>query len=349
MSDEAKAVEQPVVSDNGMPSVEDVVALFKERGVETFGEPVGLGEPEPAIVARPVDGELPDEAPVTEAETEEEGAEEEAVEEVAAAPEPTPVPRPKSADYAELLERRKEYESRSNEFTTKEIAAQKRAEELALELEALKGRKPKNPMEALKASGFSYEELTSQVLGGYEEPTPDPIEEKLSPLKSELAEAKKLIDELNTRIRQKEQSELQKSAENAKNTVINSIKEVTDSAEEFEYIRSIGDEAYEAVNTFMLEYWNQYKTALDINEACAIIEKQYEKRLSRLWESERLRKKHGLGKETPKESASEKPAPKPRKTLTNSGTSSAPAKPALNGMTKSQQQEEIAKMLIFND
>ena len=354
--------------DNELPSVDDVVAAFAERGVTSFAgdggeEPVVV---EPQVTATEVELGRPDPVPVEEpkVETPEDGGQASTLpenggepvvdsEKAEEKPEPTPVEQPKasSAKYLEFLDQQAGLKQSNAGLEGAKAEAEKQVESLQAEVEKLKAGAPTDPMEALTRAGFSYEDATKMVLQGWEPPKVDPVDEKLAPLQKQLGEAQALIKTLNDKIAQNEQIELQKAAEAARVSSLQSIRDIAKDAEdEFPHITGFGDAAYENVNNLMLQYYQQYQVALDIKEACAIIESKYEEMLGPAFKSERLRKKYGFSEEPKKESTSEaKPEESSRKTLTNTRSSSAPASPRLGEMSDLQAQAEVAKMLKFID
>lgn len=339
--------------ENELPSVEDVVASLAERGITSFDG--GESETPEVITESPVEEAVDEEAAAVAPESAEGGefaggelSEGETTTEEAVV-EPVPVERPSSSQYVDFLERQREINEREHTLDTRKVEAEDRVKALQDELEALKGApKPKSPMEALRSQGYTYEEATEQILGGWKEPEVDPVDEKVGAVKAELAETQKLVQQLTQKLQEREQQDLHARAQQAKENTISMIRDVSAEAD-FAYINSVGDAGYEAVNDLMVEYWNTYKTALDIKDACAIIDEQYEKMFGGLFQSEKLLKARGLSKVAQNE-PKQKEAPKvERKTLTNKRTASAPARNQVDGMSNLEAQDEIAKMLVFKD
>lgn len=352
-------------NEEALPSVDDVVAAMAERGITTFasgdaGEVVDVPEVEitpedlqveavgEEIAAEESgadgDGDSQSETlPEAEPETQEVGGEN-------VSDEPVPVARPSSSQYVDFLERQREINERAHTLDTRKIEAEDRVKALQEELDAFKSKpKPQSPMEALRAQGYTYEEATEQILGGWEPPKVDPVDEKVGAVQSELAKTQELVQQLTAKLQEREQADLQARALQAKEAVLGDIREIS-SESEFEYLNSVGDAAYEAVNNLMLEYYNTYKTALDIKDACAIIDEQYAQMFGGLFKSEKLLKAQGLSKAAVEnEQKQEAAKPAARKTLTNKRTASAPARNQVDSMSNLEAQDEVAKMLVFKD
>lgn len=197
------------------------------------------------------------------------------------APKVEPKKDPAAARFAALSRREREIRQRETEITARAEAAEKRAKE-AEEL-ATRVRGAKRPTEAMRALGFSMEDITMDAMGGYKEKEPDPVDlklgERLSPLEKELADTKVILTKQNQLL-----EEIQaERAENARRAVRSEIA-ATASREGHEVIQAIGDDAYTMVQNVITHFFQQNHKVLSYSEACARVEQYYTDYVSALVE-----------------------------------------------------------------
>lgn len=346
-----------MVPENGLPTLEEVAAQFMKEGtadpvtepdtvthtkVDPDGEPAKK-EPIPSN-EDPADlkPSLEDEADRIEKEAQ------------ADAEAKKPVKRdPAAARFAALAKRDREVRQRAQEAEQRQAAIEAR-ERAIQERESRLAAAKKHPLDLLKEHGYTYQDATQAVLGGYTPKEPDPtdakLDERLSPMAAEFAEMKKTLAERDAVL-----SELQRRAvESAQREVRQSIE--TAAVESgCEFITKIGDEAYVLVQDVISEHYKKYKRILNYSEACGRVEKYYEDRFEKLASAPKVQSRLAPTTEkNPKAPSSKTPVNPPAKespkTLTQSLSSGGNrAKIDVDKLNKHEAIEYLTTQLRFID
>lgn len=336
---------------DGMPSIADIVSRFTGGGAKDAPTPAHEAAPaEPS--GKGGTATDPNLAPV------EPSAEEKPVEAAAAAPETKPAPAPKvepkkdpaSSRFAALTRKEKEIRQQSQEVEQrrKEFEAREQAlKERESRWEAAKRR----PTQALKELGFTYADVTADLLGNYKEPEVDPVDAKLKPLSEKWDKFEPQVEALTQEINKLKSELSAKEQRQSYQQAMDEIRSVVaNNPESYELVSTIGDEAYDLVKDVIIEYWNENKKMLDYAEAAAIVEKYYENEyLDKFSATKKLKSRFPVPAAEPsKPSKSPKEAKEPS-TLTNNLTSGSQAKVDLDKMSKQEAIAYLAKKLQFKE
>lgn len=268
--------------------------------------------------------------------------------------EPKPEPKEQKARdktgsrFAALARKDKEVRQRAAD-------AEKAASELAAREAAIKEREAKweaakkSPMEALKALGFTYADVTQDVLGSYEKPPVDPLDERINPVKegqskleAEQAALKAQIQALTDQLQhEKRQSAYEKG--------IGAIRETLTNTERYELVNTMGEEGVELVRDTVVEYWDRYNKELSIEEAADLVEKYYETEyLGKIATTKKFQ-----SRVAPKPSESTQAPPKEvreiKPTLSNSLNTAPKQTPDVDSMSKTDAIAFLAKQLTYRE
>lgn len=311
-----------------MPSIEEVAAQFSGKGGTTSDPNLVVEVPE--TPETPETPEVP-EAPET--------------------PPPAPKKDPASSRFGALARKEKELRSQMSAFDQKMKDFE--AREAAIRERESRFSQVKRPLEALKEMGFTYADVTQDLLGGYKEPEVDPMDEKLNPLKQKWDEFepsfKAVKDELETLKNQL----LMKEQQETYQKTVGEIKDILKDEEKYELTNAMGDEGLNLVQEVILEYWRQNEILLDFSEACDIVEKYYEDDIAnRISNTKKYRSRVEAAQPKP---APSKPSVKPAseksepQTLTNSLTTGSQAKIDLDSMSHHDAIAYLAKKLQYKE
>jgi hypothetical protein len=290
-----------------------------------------IGETQPVVDA-PTEAETPPPAEV--AETPKEEPKE-------------PKKDPQSARFGALARKEKELRQQMSEFDRK-------MKEFEAREQAIKDRESrvisaKRPLDALKELGYTYSDVTQDLLGNYKEPEVDPIDEKLKPIKERWDKFEstgealaKEVEQLKAQLVMKEQQETYKQ-------VIGEIKGVLSDTESYELTNAMGDEGLQLVQEVILEYFKQNETILDYKEACDIVEKYYEDEImNRVLNTKKLKSRVAPpAPPAPKSSPAPKKEVKEPTTLSNALSTGSQATIDLDKMSKQEALDYLAKKLQF--
>lgn len=282
----------------------------------------------------------------------------EASKEVAVEPTPAPAPEPKkvepkkdpqSSRFGALARKEKELRQQQQAVAAQLKAAE--AREAALkEKEARWDSAKKRPVQALKELGFSYSDVTADLLGNYKEPEVDPMDLKMKPWADKVDAVEPKVEELTRQINELRAALTQKEQQEAYDTAMGEIKRAAAAnPEKYELISQFGDEAVDLVKDVIVEFWNENKKMLDYSEACDIVESYYEREyLDRLTSTKKLKSKFPTPAPEPSKPSPKKEAKEPS-TLTNSLSSGSQAKVDLDSMSKQEAIAYLAKKLQFRE
>lgn len=346
-----------------MSRIQEIMAKFSGSSEAASEAPSAPAQPEVKFAAVQDPLSVPGSEMGSDSEAASEAASETAAAEVEtaseAAPEPasetlTPAEEPKQDSAAKRFAALSRREKAVREAAQKaEQAARQREEEFKRreaevearlrQLEEKEGSltKVKNPIEALRAHGFTYQEATEAVLGNYKEPEPDPIDAKLTPYQQQLAEMakeqkelKRLLDEERA-VRAKAEQEAQYRA-----FVDSTRKTIEDNGEKFELLSALGDQGIDIVRETMLEYYHEHKRVPGYAEACEMVEEFLEARYVQPF----LGTKKVQAKVAP--ATSKQPAEKPKASSKPSSAKAVP--PALGGSPATVDTSKMSRQERLN-
>lgn len=332
-----------------LPSIDDIVSgiLSNPKGGVSAVDPAPVEEPieKPSMEeqAAALEETIEDALEVTaDLETEPEVAPE-VVEEVPAKRED-----PMSRRFAVLSRREREIQQRQRDIETREAEVQRRlAEVQAPRVEA----KPRNAIEALKQLGYSYTDLTQEVLGLKEEAPVDPMQQRLD----ELSERLKKVDELEKAQNAKWEKLEQDRIATAKSNIEHSIVSMASSNDDkYELINLMGSEAHELVYSVMERYYQEHSTPthqalLTPEEACDIVEQYYEDRAKALSNTRKIGMKAAT-LSSPKPTVASKPSPisakaSGPKTLTQRHSTTAAVEPNPDSLSRDEFIKHFGKKI----
>lgn len=338
-----------------LPSIEQVAAqLTANKGVTAPAAPA----PAPAVDAPPIDPAVvaasiaPPATPAADVSADVAIAPEvttDVAPEVVAEPAPAPEPKkdPAAARFAALSRRERDIRQREQEIQARADAADKRAKD-AEDL-AAKVKGAKRPVEAMRALGYTMEDITMDALGSYKPKELDPVDakllERMSPVELQLAEAraqleqqKKIIDEI-----QLDRAEVAKRQVRA--DIVNTAKD-----KGHEIIQAIGEDAVTLVQHVISEYYKTNGTILSYETACDNVEKHYADYITSVVDrTTKFKTQIAPGKPTPpaKSPAGNQAKPAPT-TLTQSLSQGTSAKTVdLDKMSKTDALQYLAKTIQY--
>lgn len=283
-------------------------------------------------------------APVEEAEVkeEEEGS--------PTTPAPAPKKDPASARFGALARKEKELRSQMSEFERR--MKEFEAKEAAIREREARFQQAKRPVDKLKELGYTYADITQDLLGNYEEPTPDPVDEKLKPHQERWAKVESESEKLAREVETLKQQLTLKDQQETYKQVVTEIKSVLADEEKYELTNAMGDEGMQLVQEVILEYFRQNEEILDYAEACDIVEKYYEDEImNRVASTKKLKSRFSAPapqttKPAPKPTATQKEV-RETNTLTQAHTTGAQANINLDEMSKEDAIAYLSKKLQF--
>jgi len=253
-----------------------------------------------------------------------------------------------SSRFAALARKDKELRAKTQE-------TEKMAKDLAAREEAIKAREAnwelakKRPMEALKALGFTYADVTQDVMGGYEPPKLDPMDERVNPIKDKLSKQEEAQARLEAELKAVKDQLVNERRQKAYEAGIKSIRDTLSNTERYEITSTLGEEGVELVRDTVVEYWDRYQKELSVEEAADLVEQYYEKEyVDKLASTKKLQSRFAS-----KPAAPAQPAPKevrePKPTLSNSLNTAPKQTPDIDSMSKTDAIAFLAKQLTHNE
>lgn len=255
-----------------------------------------------------------------------------------------------SSRFAALARKDKEIRQRAAE-------ADRAAAELKAREEALKAREAqweaakakKSPMALLKELGYSYADVTQDVLGEYKAPPVDPMDERVNPLKDSLTKQAEAQAALQAEVQALKDQLVNERRQKAYEAGINSIRETLNDKDRYELVSTMGEEGVELVRDTVVEYWDRYQKELTIEEAADMVEKYYEKEyLEKIAATKKLQSrvapKAAVSTQSPQKEVREvKP------TLNNSLNAAPKQTPDIDSMSKTDAIAFLAKKLSYKE
>jgi DNA repair exonuclease SbcCD ATPase subunit len=267
-------------------------------------------------------------------------------------PKVEPKKDPDSRKFAALSQKERKLREREQQFQKQQREWEAKQREFDDKFKQLKEReesltKGKRPLDVLKAAGFSYEQATQDVLGGYKPAEPDPMDQKLEPINQRLSK----LDDIEEKLTKWEQSLQAKEQQQNYRLMMDSIKETVEkNQEKYELVHSMGEEGVDLIKDVMVEYYNEHEQLLTYEEACEQVEAYYEKELlERLSKTKKVQSRFKPVETSPTPPASPKPQEKPQpKTLTADMTSGGEATVDIDKMSPREALEYLSKKLKFS-
>lgn len=320
-----------------LPSIAEIAAKMSTAAEAAPGESKGGTATDPAIPAQG-DGAVAAVAATTEEAPKVE------------APKAEEKKDPSSSRFAALA--RREKAAREQEATVQRRVSEMEARESAIkEREARFDSSKKRPMAALRELGFTYADLTQDVLGGYKEPEEDPLDKKLKPFKDKWDKFEPNVEALQKEVQELKNAIVQRQQTESYDKAMTEIRATAADPEKYELINTFGDEAIDLIRDTVVEYFNKNQKLLDYSEACDIVEKYYEEEyLSKLSNTKKFKAKTPTSPATPTQT---KPttipgAKEPKPTLTNRQQTATEAKPVnIDDLPKHEAIAYLAKRLQF--
>jgi hypothetical protein len=253
---------------------------------------------------------------------------------------------PQSARFGALARKEKELRNQMSEFDRKMKEFEAREQQIR-ERES-RFSQAKRPLDALKELGYTYSDVTQDLLGGYTPPEEDPLDAKLKPHKEKWDKFEatgealaKEVEQLKAQIALKEQKETY-------GQVMSEIKGVLSDADRYELTNAMGDEGLQLVQEVILEYFNQNQVLLGYGEACDIVEKYYEDDImSRVLNTKKLKSRVAPPPPAAKPSPAPKKEVKEPTTLSNALSTGSQATVDIDKMSKQEAIEYLSKKLQF--
>lgn len=268
-------------------------------------------------------------------------------------PQPAAVPEEKPKDktssrFAALA--RKDKDLRAKQQEADKRAADLEAREAAIkEREARWDMAKKRPIEALKELGFTYADVTQDVMGGYEPPKVDPMDERINPVKDALSKQEAAQAKLEAELKAVRDQLTHERRQAAYEAGIKSIRDTLTNTERYELVSTMGEEGVELVRDTVVEYWDRYNKELSIEEAADLVEKYYEKEyLEKIAATKKLQSRVA-SKAPATTQAAPKEVKEPKPTLSNSLNTAPKQTPDIDSMSKTDAIAFLAKQLNHKD
>lgn len=304
-----------------LPTIEEIAAQIKNKkpvDEKPAGQPKEPGdtdttEVDPEAGVKPLDHMGPGAEEVPDVTDPVEAAAEGVVEK------PIPVEKPKdpqAAKFAALARREKAARDQHAEIERRRAEIEAKAKEI--EEHEARVRSAKRPSDVLKAHGLTYQQVTEDILGIAKEPEKDPVDAKLderfTPVSSELETLKKEMAEIKQYAAQLEQERVATIQRQIDDQIVDAAKQ-----NNCEYLLAAGDEGVQVTRAYIQEYYKSTKKILSYAEACDKIEEYYTTRLDKFYGTEKAKTKFAP---TPAVPSTQKPQVSQAKerpsTLTNS-------------------------------
>jgi hypothetical protein len=279
-------------------------------------------------------------------EASEQTVEEPVVEEVRQ-PEP-PKRDPAAARFGALAKKERELRNQMSSFETK--MKEFEARENAIKEREMRFQAARRPTEKLKELGFTYADITQDLLGNYKEPELDPMDEKLKPFKENWDKFEGVSEKLAKEVEQLKNQIALKEQKEVYSQVIGEIKSVLADNDKYELTNTMGQEGLDLIQEVVLEYYNENEILLDYSAACDIVEKYYEDQImSKVAGTKKMKSRFAAPQEPAKPS---KPSPATKepsvpKTLTQAHSTGSKATPNVDEMSKEEALAYLSKKIIF--
>jgi len=312
----------------------------------------GTSTPSLADVVAKHSTPAPDAAPATEVVEE---APIEASEAPVEAPEPVveekpqpPKRDPAAARFGALAKKERDLRNQMSSFETK--MKEFEARENAIKERELRFQAARRPTDKLKELGFSYADITQDLLDNWKEAEVDPMDEKLKPFKENWDKFEGVSEKLAKEVEQLKNQIALKEQKEVYGQVMGEIKAVLADTDKYELTNTMGQEGLDLIQEVVLEYYNENEILLDYSAACAIVEEYYEAQImSKLAGTKKMKSRFAAPSEPTKPS---KPSPATKepsgsKTLTQAHATGSKATPNVDEMTKEQALAYLSKKIIF--
>jgi len=202
----------------------------------------------------------------------------------------------------------------------------------------------RQPLSFLHEHGLSVQDVQEALLRGEKAPEVDPLAERLAPLQQAAAELQALKADLAKRDAESAQKTLELQVSGVKQEIARMAN-----ADGYDLVASMGDFGVNTVFETMQQYYQTYEKILTYQEACAIVEDDFETRfLPRLAESKKVKAKIVVPSSAPVVSAQSAPAApaKASPTLTNKQGSQPNANPDPKTMSRDEYIDYLARNMV---
>ena len=250
-----------------------------------------------------------------------------------------------SKKFAALSRKEKAMREREDQYSRKIEDLERRLEEMNRKPEPekkpeipLEWRLKQNPLKALEEMGLGYDQLTELALNDGKL-TPD-LQMQL--IRSELEnDYKSKFEELENRLQEREEAEVEAKYENAKHNFMSEIESAVASDEKYELINSSNGE--ELVYNVIEEHYNETGNILEIDEAAQAVEEYLEAEVEKMLKLEKVSRKLGRVAEEPFE-----PRRQSSPTLSNAHSAQA-YKGASKKLDDEASMYEAAKLIKWDE
>lgn len=250
-----------------------------------------------------------------------------------------------SKKFAALSRKEKAMRDREDQYSRKIEDLERRLEEMSRKPEPekkpeipLEWRLKQNPLKALEELGLGYDQLTELALNDGKL-TPD-LQMQL--IRSELEnDYKSKFEELENRLQEREEAEVEAKYENAKHNFMSEIENAVASDEKYELINSSNGE--ELVYNVIEEHYNETGNILEIDEAAQAVEEYLEAEVEKMLKLNKVSSRLGRVAEEPFE-----PRRQSSPTLSNAHSAQA-YKGASKKLDDEASMYEAAKLIKWDE
>lgn len=264
---------------------------------------------------------------------------------------------PMAAKFAALARREKEARARAEEADRLASDNARMKQEIELRAKQIEDREnaikaAKKPFEVLKAHGLTYEDVTAEALGEYKAPAQDPMDlklsEKLSPIEAENRQLKDTLTQMQQTLADIQSERVQMHQQR----YISEINQISSEAGH-DLILKIGQEAYTLVQLVQQDYQQKHGKNLSLHDACAKVEEYYDRTVSGLLETPKLKSRFAPPSSPPapsKQSIPKKEVSERPNTLTQGLTQGSRAKSVdVDKLPRHEALAYLATQLRFKD
>lgn len=211
---------------------------------------------------------------------------------------------------AELARKEKEWRAKDEHFKSREQEwhqKDKEYQEKYISRDALKA----NPLGALQEMGLAHEDLLNMVMN-----PPDATQTKVQQLEKRLEQVLATLEEKDKKATEQTTTAYQQALKR----IENDAKKLVEGSEEFELVKTFGDEGIKAIVSHIEDHFKEHQVQLSVAEAAKIIEDNYLEESKKLLSVGKLKALLGEVKpQDPNEKQQVAPAVG-SKTLTHQGT-----------------------------
>lgn len=251
---------------------------------------------------------------------------------------------PAGSRFAALARKMKDALARETAVSEKQKAIEAREQALADRESRLQSAK-RRPLDLLKEHGFKYDDALQDFMGGYKPAEPDPLDQRLEPLRQKWDKLEPNMEALQNEVKQLKTELTMKAQQESYEQAMGEIRTVAANTEKYELIGAMGDDAIDLVRDTVVEYFNRHQKLLDYSEACDIVEKYYEDEyVSRLLKTKKVQSR--VQPATSKQAAPKEAKPS-KPTLTQGQQTAPQATVNIDELSRADAIAYLSKKLQF--